>query len=87
MAFRVVLTRQALKSFEKLPARIKQRVSEALDALTQTPVPFRSFDVNKLKGYRKAYRIRIGRWRIIYEYDSKTKVIIVHDILPREKAY
>ncbi|MEM2940028.1 MAG: hypothetical protein QW304_00530 [Thermoproteota archaeon] len=50
MAFKVVLTRQALKSFEKLPPKIKKRVSEALDALVQTPVPFRSFDVNKLKG-------------------------------------
>lgn len=86
MAFKVVLTRQALKSFEKLPPKIKQRVSEALDALVQTPVPFRSFDVNKLKGYRNTYRIRVGRWRIVYEYDSKTKVIIVHDVLSRERA-
>ncbi|MBO3842689.1 MAG: type II toxin-antitoxin system RelE/ParE family toxin [Candidatus Brockarchaeota archaeon] len=87
MAFKVVLTHQALKSFEKLPPKIKQRVSEALDTLVQTPVPFRSFDVNKLKGYRNTYRIRIGRWRIVYEYDSKTKTIIVHDVLSRERAY
>jgi mRNA-degrading endonuclease RelE of RelBE toxin-antitoxin system len=60
LAFKVVLTRQALKSFEKLPPKIKQHVSEALDALVQTPVPFRSFDINKLKGYRNTYRIRIA---------------------------
>ncbi|MBO3797329.1 MAG: type II toxin-antitoxin system RelE/ParE family toxin [Thermoproteota archaeon] len=87
MAFKVVLTRQALKSLEKLPPGMKQRVSEALDTLVQTPVPFRSFDVNKLKGYRNTYRIRIGGWRIIYEYNSKAKVIIVHDILIRKRAY
>lgn len=65
---------------------MKQRVSEALDALVQTPVPFRGF-VNKLKGFRNTYRIRIGNWRIIYGYDSKSKVIIIHDILTRKRSY
>jgi mRNA interferase RelE/StbE len=87
LAFKIVLTHQALKSFEKLPLKVKKHVSEVLDALVQTPVPFRSFDVNKLKGFRNTYRIRIGDWRIIYEYDSKARVIIVHDILTRKKAY
>ncbi|MBO3755352.1 MAG: type II toxin-antitoxin system RelE/ParE family toxin [Candidatus Brockarchaeota archaeon] len=69
MPFKVVLTRQALKGFEKLPPKIKQRVSEALDVLVRTPVPFKSFDVNKLKDYRNTYVIRVSRWKIVYEYD------------------
>lgn len=87
MPYRVILTARANKSFGKLPHETRQQVSEVLGALSHTPVPFRGFDVNKLKGLGNSYRIRIGDWRVIYEYHSKTKVVIVHDILRREKAY
>lgn len=87
MPYKVILTNRASKSYGKLPQETKHRVSEVLDALSQTPVPFKGFDVSKLKGLRATYRIRIGDWRIIYEYYSNAKMVIVHDILRREKAY
>lgn len=87
MPYRVVLTQRAIKSFERLPNETKERVSEVFDTLSQTPVPFTTLDVKKLKGLGSAYRIRIGNWRIIYEYNAKAKTIVIDDVLRRAKAY
>ncbi len=87
LPYRVILTQRAIKSFERLPQETKERVAKVFDALSQTPVPFTTLDVKKLKGLGSAYRIRIGDWRIIYEYYAKTKTIVIDDILRREKAY
>ena len=51
------------------------------------PIPFRKFDVAKLKGYENTYRIRIGNLRIVYEVNWDEKRILIHFIGPREKAY
>lgn len=55
--------------------------------MSQTPVPVTTLDVKKLKGLGSAYRIRIGDWRIIYEYHTKTKTVVIDEILRRAKAY
>jgi mRNA interferase RelE/StbE len=87
LPYKVILTNRAAKSYEHLPQETKHRVSEVLDALNETPVPFKSFDVSKLKGFGDTYRIRIGDWRIIYEFYSRKKMVVVHNVLRREKAY
>ncbi|MCS4537494.1 MAG: type II toxin-antitoxin system RelE/ParE family toxin [Thaumarchaeota archaeon] len=87
MPYEVVLTGRASKSFRNLPQEVRQQVSVVLGILSQIPVLFVSFDVKKLKGLKDTYRIRRGDWRIIYAYQSQTKIIVVQDILRREKAY
>ena len=66
MPYKVILTRRAIKRFERLPVDAKERISEVLNTLIRTPMPYRTFDVKKLKGLGSAYRIRIGDWRVIY---------------------
>lgn len=50
-------------------------------------MPFKAFDVKKLKGLRNTYRVRIGDWQVIHEHHPKETVVVVHDILRRAKAY
>jgi len=38
-----------------------------------------------LKGFKNHYRLRIGKYRILFEIEKDK--IIVYSILPREKAY
>ncbi len=85
--YRVVLTKRAIKGLEKAPEHIRKRVFEAVEALQRTFAPVKLFDVKKLKGIADTFRIRIGDWRIIYEFHRKESMIVVLDIAPRGGVY
>jgi len=85
LPYRVILTQRAIKSFERLPHETKERVSEVFDTLSQTPVPFTTLDVKKLKGLGSAYRIRIGDYRLGIEYRETTVVFM--RVLHRKEIY
>ena len=85
--FGVKVKRRAFKALERLSRDYRLRVLEALDELSTNPIPFKRYDLKKLKGYKDTFRIRIGDIRIIYTIDWDSKNIIVHYIGPREHAY
>ena len=66
---------------------MQERIGEALDALRESFAPVKLFDVKKLKGLEDTFRIRIGDWRMIYEFRRKESTIVVLDVAPRGRAY
>jgi mRNA interferase RelE/StbE len=58
-----------------------------LEALWESFAPVKLFDVKKLKGLGETYRIRLGDWRVIYEFRRDDDLILVLDIAPRGRAY
>jgi mRNA interferase RelE/StbE len=81
--YRVVLSKRARKGLEKAPDYVRKRSIEALDALQESFAPVKLFDVKRLKGYESVFRIRIGDWRIIYEFHKKEAMIAIFEISPR----
>jgi len=59
------------------------RITAAIELLRENPLPPKAL---KLKG-RDGYRIRVGKYRIIYSFDGIELVIIVLDIGPRRDIY
>ncbi|NHV98192.1 MAG: type II toxin-antitoxin system RelE/ParE family toxin [Thaumarchaeota archaeon] len=47
---------------------------------------FKRLDIIKLRGSKNHYRIRVGKYRILFELASN-KTITIYAILPREAAY
>jgi len=58
-----------------------------LDTLQENPIPVETFDIKKLKGLKDTYRVRIGRYRVIYTIFWDEKGIAVSKIEPRKSAY
>lgn len=59
---------------------IRERIKESLRYLQNGPVPVAVFDVAKLEGSAHIYRIRIGKYRIIYEVhwnEKKVWILII----------
>ncbi len=52
------------QAFGVLPKEIQERVMEKLKSLAQDPHWYRK--VKKLRGTESRYRLRIGRWRILF---------------------
>jgi mRNA interferase RelE/StbE len=83
VTYEIAVLRTAVKSVERLPKAVQDRVVDAIAELAETPRPA---GAKKLVA-RDALRIRVGDYRIIYEVDDETKTDQVVVISHRKDAY
>ncbi len=76
--FEVRLTSQAEREFDALPNDLKQKFYGEFKKLSINP--FGHPNVKKIKGAKFGYRLRVGRWRILFALFSKERRIEVVDI-------
>ena len=77
--YRLEISPAADRNLEKLKGRIRrqdfERLRVAVNALAEDPRPE---GVRKIKGETRAYRIRVGSYRVVYEvYDKDNSVLIL----------
>ncbi len=84
--YRVQFRRSARKEFLQLPARIQDKIVEALSFLAENPFTG-LLQIKKLKGREKLYRIRIDDYRLIYVVESFELIVIVIKIGHRKEIY
>ena len=70
-------SKRAAKAISRIRSPLKQNIKDAIEKLP-------SGDVKKLQGYKNAYRLCVGDYRILFDMNEKIKK---PDILPREAAY
>ena len=76
---------KAKKQFKKVPKRDQKRIIEVLNTLEKEGLSAR-LDIKKLRGYQRHFRIRLGDYRLRFEF-SADQTIVVYSISQREKAY
>jgi len=79
----VRFTRTAEKEIRRLDPPIRERVFRALDRLAADD---RSLDVRRLTA-SEHFRLRVGDWRVIFDYDPQTETVLVRHVLPRGRTY
>jgi mRNA interferase RelE/StbE len=75
LTYRIVVQKKAAKVLQSLPGSHLRKFSELLDILRINPIPWRSFDVRKIKGIEDTYRVRIGDYRVVYFIDNASSTI------------
>jgi len=83
--YSVLLEKRASKQLEKISEDLRKRIIEALHTLRDEGFSIR-LDIKKLRGYGNQYRLRIGKYRILFELRPE-RTIVVYAVLPREEAY
>ena len=83
MTYTIEILRSAQKQLSKIERREQSRIIEAVQKLTETPRPP---GCKKLSG-RPAWRIRVGSYRVIYEVQDESLLILVIDIGHRREIY
>lgn len=84
MTYRVELARRAVKALSALPRREQQRIRAAIDLLADNPRPP---GCAAMAGEARAYRVRVGQYRIIYEVFDDRLVIQVVRVGHRREVY
>jgi mRNA interferase RelE/StbE len=82
-AYRVDVQRSAERDLERLSTVVFDRISDRLAALAQDPRPP---GLEKLVGL-DAYRVRVGDYRIVYEVDDRSRIVLVTRVRHRREAY
>ncbi len=84
MPYEIEFKPSAEKDFSKLERDAQKRILEKIKSLASDPRPR---GVEKLSGHKNRWRIRVGRFRIIYQVFEDKLVILVLRIADRKEIY
>lgn len=73
------------KEFAKIDKKNQKRIVNTLEELSKDP--FHHPQVRRIAGVKQlAFRVRIGRWRVLYFVVKKDKTIEILDVFLRKGA-
>ena len=72
-------SKAAVKAISSMEHKTKQRIKQAIENIP-------AGDIKPLTGYAGYYRLRVGGWRIIFNY-SGSDTLLIDKIAPRGGAY
>ncbi|KUH34102.1 plasmid stabilization protein [Thermococcus celericrescens] len=82
---KVLISRKALKELSLVLEAERELLKDRISKLAFFPLA--RLDVQKLKGYTNVYRLRVGEYRVIFEYDKKERLVKVLKVGKRENVY
>lgn len=83
MAYQLIIRPSAERDLNSLPDKEVEQIVRRIIQLINNPRPF---GIQKLTD-EEVYRIRIGKYRILFEVDDKKKVIFIFRIKHRKEVY
>ncbi len=82
---RVLISKKALKELQNVPVSERGLIKDRISKLAFFPLA--RLDVQKLRGYDAIYRLRVGDYRVIFEYDKENRVVRILKVGKRENVY
>jgi mRNA interferase RelE/StbE len=82
--YRIEVSATAERQLRKLPGTDQVRVIRVIQALSTEPRPP---GCRKLAGHDDVFRVRIGRYRVLYSIEDRRLVIIVLKVGDRKDVY
>ena len=82
-SYKIAFKPSVKKDLRGIPRDDVERILKAIDSLATVPNPV---NATRLTG-RDAYRLRVGRYRVIYAIDSEEVVILIIKIGHRRVVY
>ena len=82
-AYKIFFKKSVEKDFEEIPKKDLQRIMTVIGALADNPRPA---GCEKLTG-KDRYRVRQGRYRVLYSIQDETLTVSVIKVAHRREAY
>ena len=82
--YEIEISRTAERQMRRLPRADQTHVARTMLALADDPFPR---GVRKLAGYDDVFRVRTGRYRILYSVSDRALVIVVLKVGHRKDVY
>ncbi len=75
---------RARKQLKKIPKQYTEAILKSVDMLVDFP-ECASLDITALKKHRYDYRMRVGRYRILFDHDDVIKIIQIQEVKKRDE--
>ena len=86
--YRVIAHRRVLRFLKSINnENQKNAILKTIENLDRYPISLREMDVAAVRGVEKSFRIRIGRYRIIFTVEKDENTIYVTHLDTRKKIY
>lgn len=82
--YKIWIIKPAQKQIKSLP---KSEISEIIGRIKNLAINPHPAQSKKLKGATNCYRLRKGKYRILYTLDRKAKEITIYKVTHRKEAY
>jgi len=82
--YSIRFARSARKELEHLDASVVSRIFPKIEALAENPHPP---GCRKLQGFEDLWRIRVGRYRVVYQVLDDEQMIDIIAVRHRSQAY
>jgi mRNA interferase RelE/StbE len=88
MNWKIEVKPTAEKYYVKLDKKTRTRMKEALRELENCDDPLSHPNVRALTGKLQGdFRLRVGKWRILFTPNIKKRILYVFAVVPRGDAY
>ncbi len=74
---------KARKQMKKVPREYQEAIFESVDQLADFP-DCEGLDVKALKKYKYNYRMRVGRYRILFDDQEQVRIIAIQEVKKRD---
>lgn len=81
---RIEWKRSAERDLRGIDRKQIPRIIAAVERLARDPIPAGS---RKLAGAERVHRIRVGDYRVIYEYDAAPGIVCIFHVRHRREVY
>jgi mRNA interferase RelE/StbE len=85
VSYTLLIKKQAKKALQNASRPDRNRITEKIVLLGENP-DSPSLDVKKLQG-EPYFRLRVGKWRVIFNRDEEVKIIAIEKIKSRGDVY
>ena len=79
-SYEVLIHKKLAKSTNNLPKNHLEKFAKLIDVLSKNPYPWKEFDLKKIEGTEDTYRIRFGKYRIIYYIPCSSVYLLNHPL-------
>jgi len=80
----IIWHNRARKQMKRLPKHYREAIHDSVDQLVTFPECER-LDITDLKRHRYDYRLRVGRYRVLFDYAGVVKIIEIQEVKKRDE--
>lgn len=83
MKYSVILSKEAVKTLDRLDRKLASRIKDTIKDLERSPKQ----KGKALKSINDLFSVRVGDWRILYQVSVDRRQVYIIAIRPRGQAY
>lgn len=80
----IVWHKRTRRQMQRIPEHSREMIFSAVDRLAAFPQT-EGLDIKPLKNHRYGYRLRVGRYRVLFDHREQVEILYIQEVLKRDE--